>query len=311
MDPAQTKGNHMQLEYLHEFIVIADTLNLTEAAAKLYTTQPVLSRHLRSLEDEVGAQLISRDTHGMELTGVGKMAYQEFARILSIYDGVIDKATRMSADSSGALSVGIPYYCLQYANEILPSFLRAYPDIDLNQISFQPSYAYDALAKDRIDIAMLFRHEYPGSERLRFHDFAEERLVVAMAAGNPLAEKDSLAWSDLEGSTFIVFRHNYFSSFIQQRLGQMGATPAGTVATDSIDTLAYALAEHGGVTVEPASVQHMSHEGMAFVPIVDEMDHVPMTFATRADNPNPAIPMFLKHVDTLYPDRPQHPGAGD
>ncbi|MGI6217491.1 MAG: LysR family transcriptional regulator [Coriobacteriales bacterium] len=292
----------MKIEYLREFLLIAETLNLTEAASKLYTTQPVLSRHIHAIEDEVGAQLIARDTHGMELTGAGEMACREFSRIVSIYDGVIEKASRMSTSSSGALSVGVPYYFIQFSDNVFPPFWKKFPDIDVNPISFQPSFAYDALLKDEIDLALLFRHDcYPNSDQVRFHDFATEQLVAVMSSENPLASNDSIKWSDLKGETIISFRHNYFSDFIQQRLRMLGVKPAAYTVSDNIDTLVYTIAETGGIAIEPISVENMKRSKIAFIPISDDMGKVATTLAYRTDNSNPTIPVFLKFVDSVYP----------
>jgi LysR family transcriptional regulator, hca operon transcriptional activator len=59
----------MELRYLRYFVAVADAGSLTVAAArKLHTSQPSLSRQIRDLEDEVGAQLLTRSAHGIELT---------------------------------------------------------------------------------------------------------------------------------------------------------------------------------------------------------------------------------------------------
>src|ERR1700719_2874567 len=63
----------MELRHLRYFIAVAEIGSLTEAAKhRLYTSQPSLSRQIRDLEDEVGADLLSRSVHGVELTVAGE-----------------------------------------------------------------------------------------------------------------------------------------------------------------------------------------------------------------------------------------------
>ena len=63
----------MELRHLRYFIAVAEAGSLTLAAAKrLNTAQPSLSRQIRALEEEVGAQLIARSVHGVELTPAGR-----------------------------------------------------------------------------------------------------------------------------------------------------------------------------------------------------------------------------------------------
>ena len=63
----------MELRHLRYFVAVAEAGSLTEAAErKLHTAQPSLSRQIRDLENEVGAQLLIRNPRGIELTAAGK-----------------------------------------------------------------------------------------------------------------------------------------------------------------------------------------------------------------------------------------------
>jgi len=66
-------GVEMELRHLRYFVAVAEAGSLTVAAArKLHTSQPSLSRQIRDLEDEVGAQLLTRRARGIELTSAGR-----------------------------------------------------------------------------------------------------------------------------------------------------------------------------------------------------------------------------------------------
>ena len=72
----------MELRHLRYFVAVADAGSLTVAAEEsLHTSQPSLSRQIRDLEDEVGAQLLTRSTHGIELTPAGR-AFLDHARLV-------------------------------------------------------------------------------------------------------------------------------------------------------------------------------------------------------------------------------------
>src|SRR5260221_4312334 len=59
----------MELRHLRYFVAVAEAGSLTVAAEqRLHTSQPSLSRQIRDLEDEVGAQLLKRGARGIELT---------------------------------------------------------------------------------------------------------------------------------------------------------------------------------------------------------------------------------------------------
>src|SRR5258707_15550518 len=75
-------GPGMELRHLLYFVAVADAGSLTVAAArKLHTSQPSLSRQIRDLEAEVGAQLLTRSARGIELTPAGR-AFLDHARVV-------------------------------------------------------------------------------------------------------------------------------------------------------------------------------------------------------------------------------------
>ena len=61
----------MHIEYLREYIELAQCLNFTEAARRSCITQSALSKHLVSIEKEFGTELVARDRHSVELTQAG------------------------------------------------------------------------------------------------------------------------------------------------------------------------------------------------------------------------------------------------
>src|ERR1700752_5217539 len=66
-------GVPMELRHLRYFVAVVEEGSLTTAAERrLHTSQPSLSRQIRDLEYEVGAELLSRSVHGVELTAAGK-----------------------------------------------------------------------------------------------------------------------------------------------------------------------------------------------------------------------------------------------
>jgi Bacterial regulatory helix-turn-helix protein, lysR family len=87
----------LELRHLRYFVAVAETRSLTVAAKKtLHTTQPSLSRQIRDLEEEVGAQLLTRSARGIELTPAGH-AFLEHARsVLLKVDAAADAARRVA-----------------------------------------------------------------------------------------------------------------------------------------------------------------------------------------------------------------------
>src|SRR5258706_15236979 len=90
----------MELRHLSYFVAVAEAGSLTVAAEKtLHTAQPSLSRQIRELENEVGAQLLTRNARGIELTAAGK-TFLDHARLALIQVDAAGEAARRAAKPS-------------------------------------------------------------------------------------------------------------------------------------------------------------------------------------------------------------------
>src|SRR5207302_8803627 len=90
-------GAEMELRHLRYFVAVAEAGSLTVAAERqLHTSQPSLSRQIRDLENEVGAQLLRRSARGIELTPAGR-AFLDHARlVLSQVEAAAEAARRVA-----------------------------------------------------------------------------------------------------------------------------------------------------------------------------------------------------------------------
>src|SRR5260370_40575272 len=101
-------GVEMELRHLRYFVAVAEAGNLTVAAQQmLHTSQPSLSRQIRDLEDEVGAQLLTRRARGIELTPAAR-AFLDHARVvLSQADAPGEASRRVPNPSKPCFTMGL------------------------------------------------------------------------------------------------------------------------------------------------------------------------------------------------------------
>jgi DNA-binding transcriptional LysR family regulator len=71
---------------LRYFVAVAEELHFTRAAERLYLSQPALSKQIRMLERQLGAELFERDRHGVALTPVGVALLPHARRVLAAWD---------------------------------------------------------------------------------------------------------------------------------------------------------------------------------------------------------------------------------
>ena len=86
----------MRIEYLQEFVHFTKSLNITQAAQELFTTQSTLSKHIRQIERELGAQLVITETKKMRLTPAGSLFASKARAIVNLYDETVRQCVDLS-----------------------------------------------------------------------------------------------------------------------------------------------------------------------------------------------------------------------
>jgi epsilon-lactone hydrolase len=79
----------VEVRHLRAFVAVAEELSFSRAAARLYLSQPALSRQIRSLERLLGCELLRRSTHRVELTVAGSALLDRARRLLADLDEAI------------------------------------------------------------------------------------------------------------------------------------------------------------------------------------------------------------------------------
>src|ERR1700693_5875667 len=197
----------MKLRHLRYFIAVAEAGSLTVAAQRmLHTSQPSLSRQIRDLEDEVGAQLLTRRARGIELTPAGR-AFLEHARsVLSQVEAAAEAARRVAHPAKPCFSMGfLTGHELTWMPQALQILRDALPNIDVMISSQYSPRLADGLSKGKIDAAFLRREQ--GVPELAFRLLVKEPLVVILPSVHRLAARKAISPGDLVGETFVSVAH--------------------------------------------------------------------------------------------------------
>ena len=97
----------MELRHLRCFIVLAEELHFTRAAARLHIEQPPLSRAIKELEDELGVVLFDRNRRGTVLTAAGAAFLQDIRRLLTVLEQARENAKAVASGLRGSLRIAV------------------------------------------------------------------------------------------------------------------------------------------------------------------------------------------------------------
>ncbi|MGC7404372.1 LysR substrate-binding domain-containing protein [Pandoraea pneumonica] len=148
----------MDVRQLRNFVAIVDSGSLSKAAERLLIAQPSLSQQLRTLEEELGTQLLIRSAQGVVPTEAGKTMYRHARVVLRQMEQIREEVREGGGSEAGPVAVGFPTTIA--AILAVPLFQRVrtqYPGIRLQIFESMSGYISELLANGRLDLAMLFR----------------------------------------------------------------------------------------------------------------------------------------------------------
>ncbi|MGW4531929.1 LysR family transcriptional regulator [Nocardia sp. NPDC004340] len=139
----------LDLRQLRYFAVLAEELHFGRAAARLFITQPALSKQIRRLEDHLGSPLFERDSRHVALTARGR-------RVLVDAREIITLAARIGHGPTDSDEVRIAHiFELQTSRTVADEFAAAHPAVRIVERSLDSVRQLDALLDHRLDIAIL------------------------------------------------------------------------------------------------------------------------------------------------------------
>lgn len=301
----------MLIEYLEEYVELAQCLNFTEAARRCSITQSALSKHLVSLEREIGAQLVIRDRHSVELSQAGHVFLQEALVICERYRLVRQRVNQMS--SVPALRVGglIQNPRILWIMSTALADETGGPDMacSFNQTFSKPFI--DLLRGKEVDLIFTYQDEeqerQAGNEFIRKHLF-DDPFVAVMEQDHPLSGHECLAMPDLKEETFIHMAGPYYSwgwEHIEKICGHYGFNPKRKPVFIQ-PGLDYSLVDlQGGVLL----LSQSSLTGQLFVrmdayrciPVAGDDTHFSICAVARAHDSNKALHILLNRLESLAP----------
>ena len=291
----------MELRHLRYLVAVAETRSLTLAAKeKLHTSQPSLSRQIRDLEEEVGAQLMMRTARGIELTPAGR-AFLDHARgVLSQVGAATEAARRVAHPTKPCFTMGfLTGHELTWMPEALRILRDELPNIDVMISSQSSPLLADGLSKGKIDAAFLRREK--GVPGLAFRLLAKEPLIVILPSDHRLAALKTISPSDLVGEAFVAVSDTapVLRKIIDNYLKRSGVNITPAHEADHVTMGMSLIVSARGVGLLPAYAQNFLFSSVTSRPLKGVAPTVDLVLGYKKSNQSPILKLFLSRLEEL------------
>ena len=190
-----------QMKY---FISVVECSSFTEAAEQCYISQSAISQQIRSLEKELGVELIHRENRRFTLTPAGEYFYEQSKGILNEVEDIRRETFRIGKDKELELKIGyLRCYSGQELHQAVAEFSSLYPEVSIHIVNGTHEELYDLLRFGGADLVLTdqrraFSDKYANFQLLKCGCYAE------LSVRSPLAEQESVTMEELKRQACIL-----------------------------------------------------------------------------------------------------------
>lgn len=238
----------MELYQLRTFKMVAEEGHLTRAAKRLHASQPAISAHIKTLEDELGVSLFQRTPKGMTLTADGVKLKEHADKALAIVDEMVSQAGKLRETLNGELRIGINTGADSLRVPELFSLMKTrHPKLHIHLLHCMSGEVLNKLEEGGLDAGFMYGEN--SSEKIVAAEFKNLGLVIA----GPVAWRDRLTVAsppELDRFPWIMTPadcpfHNVASLLFKRH----GILPAQVVLVDQETTIKSMIKAGSGISL--------------------------------------------------------------
>lgn len=196
--------NFIQLEYFER---TAECGNITQAAKRMFVSQPAVSKQLKLLEEELECKLLARRGNRLTLTREGELLLKHAREIVSSVKNIKDEINFSRKKVSGKLAIGCGAVSAKLVlPEIIDKMIKKYPDVEVSIFEAETNEMREFLETDVIDISFSAGDLRGASgKRIEFKEIFSSSLVLVCSGKCPLARMKKISFDDVKKYPLITY----------------------------------------------------------------------------------------------------------
>ena len=289
----------MDIELLNEFIVLKNCLNYRKASDQLFISQSVLSRHIQSLENQLGVELFTRDKHSVILTSIGEIFASDAEKVIAQYKKATEHIQMYKDGSIGKIELTTSYALSSlFIYDFLPEFNKNYPNINVHMnIKEVDASTKKDVAALMTDMAILMDWEESQTDQIACEHFFKNSFYAFFADNHPLSKQSSVTVNELSGLPMIYLSSgenrcsvNYFHRLFEKHHSFYNPC----IAASSTEDIFVKILTQNAVSILSETVFRYTPQRIHPVLISDADAYIYTNLIWSLENPNKSIPVFSK-----------------
>ncbi|MDM1756799.1 MULTISPECIES: DNA-binding transcriptional regulator HcaR [Acinetobacter] len=292
----------MELRHLRYFITVAEELNFSKAALKLYTAQPSLSQQIKDLEEDVGVKLLNRTKRKVELTEEGAVFLEQARLTLAQADKAVAMARQVSKAKQQLLRIGfVPVAEMKVFPYVLPNLRVQNQELKIELLSLNNLEQMRAIQKGELDITFT-RHNFH-NEEIESKFVLREPLIFILPANHPLAKYERIPVKALNGIDFIIpaleqsgTLHNAILDFAKAQGIEFNIVQTADNILFNINSIGMGL----GCTILPGYIAPLTMNNSVIRPLDVELPYLDLYVSYRKHSNSFAVQKFIELLTKVF-----------
>ena len=292
----------MELRHLRYFVTVAEELNFSKAALKLYTAQPSLSQQIKDLEEDVGVRLLNRTKRKVELTEEGAVFLEQARLTLAQADKAVAMARQVSKAKQQLLRIGfVPVAEMKVFPYVLPNLRVQNADLKIELLSLNNVEQMRAIKKGELDVSFT-RHNFD-NEEIESKVVLREPLIFLLPQDHPLAKYERIPVKALNGIDFIIpaaeqseTLHNIILDFAKQHNIEFNIVQKADNILFNINSIGMGL----GCTILPGYIAPLTMSNTVIRPLDVELPYLDLYVSYRKNTNSIAITKFMELLTKVF-----------
>jgi DNA-binding transcriptional LysR family regulator len=293
----------MEIRQIRSFLSVAETLHFGRSARLLHLSQPALSMQIKSLEDELGLELLKRNRQGTILTDAGRVFRDSAAIALEQLEAATRKAQWAASGKLGRIRIG---FISTAGHEIVPNLMRRfhklYPEVEFSLRNVLTSEQVEKIQNGALDVGFLRLPlgQIHGVEITTVHS---EPLVAVVPLNHDLARAKEVRLQDLRGEKFVMYERSYapgFHDFLIGILSRAGVVPDVSQTAGEMSTLISLVDSGMGVALLPESAARLRDAKVVACTIRDRLPPSQIGMIVSKTNDAPVVEKFCELARKVF-----------
>lgn len=260
----------MDIRQLQYFVQVARLNSFSNAAKSLYISQPTISKMIRNLEVELGADLFYREGKSIRLTDAGQILLTKAQNIVESFGSLSSELDSLRKLKQGHIRIGLPPMVgASFFPAVIGQFHKRYPEVTIRLHEDGAKKVENDVETGLIDIGVVVLPVNMG----KFHcfTFIEEKLELLVPAGHRLAGANNVRLGELADEEFVLFREDFaLHDRIITACVKAGFQPNVVYESSQWDLISRMVAAGLGIALLPETIcRDMDRSRIEIIPLTE------------------------------------------